>query len=120
MSDKPKEIEIDAPEIEAKIQEVIDELLKAREDARVKYGQLKQSAFERVEDRGLMQPAPMYAEYIKIEACQSALPSSDCKIITQIVLEAMRRGFNEKIKALQAEQETAGIPKKKRTKKTDK
>ena len=109
-----------APEaIKAEIQVSIDKLLKKREEARAKYGKLKRTTFETIEDKGMMNPDSLYEEYQRIEAKESALSSAERTMISQIVVLSMQEVFTRKIqeaKELSEALEKPAIAKKKRTK----
>ena len=109
-----------APEaIKAEIQVSIDKLLKKREEARTKYGKLKRTTFETIEDKGMMNPDSLYEEYQRIEAKESALSSAERTMISQIVVLSMQEVFTRKIqeaKELSEALEKPAIAKKKRTK----
>ena len=109
-----------APEaIKAEIQVSIDKLLKKREEARTKYGKLKRTTFETIEDKGMMNPDSLYEEYQRIEAKESSLSSAERTMISQIVVLSMQEVFTRKIqeaKELSEALEKPAIAKKKRTK----
>ena len=110
-----------APEaIKAEIQVSINKLLKKRDEAKEKYGKLKRTTFEVIEDKGLMNPDSLFEENQKIEAKESKLSSAERQFIQQIVLLSMQVVFERKIKEAQdaaAELDKPVLPKKKRTKK---
>ena len=116
-------IDVAQEEIKAEIQVSINKLLKKREEAKVKYGQLKRTTFEAIEDRGLMNPESLFEENQKIEAKESKLSSAERQFVQQIVLLSMQVVFERKTKEAQeaaTELDKPALPKKKRAKKTTK
>lgn len=116
-------IDVAQEEIKAEIQVSINKLLKKREEAKAKYGQLKRTTFEAIEDKGLMNPESLFEENQKIEAKESKLSSAERQFVQQIVLLSMQVVFERKIKEAQeaaAELDKPALPKKKRAKKTTK
>lgn len=94
--------------------------MKKRDEAKEKYGKLKRTTFEVIEDKGLMNPDSLFEENQKIEAKESKLSSAERQFIQQIVLLSMQVVFERKIKEAQdaaAELDKPVLPKKKRTKK---
>lgn len=113
-------IDVAQEEIKAEIQVSINKLLKKRDEAKEKYGKLKRTTFEVIEDKGLMNPDSLFEENQKIEARESKLSSAERQFIQQIVLLSMQVVFERKIKEAQdaaAELDKPVLPKKKRTKK---
>ncbi len=113
-------IDVAREEILAEIQVSIDKLLRKRKDARKKFGKLKRTPFEAVEDKGLMNPESLFEESTKIEAKQSTLGMSERNLITQIVTISMQNVFERKINEAREAAEKLDkpeLPKKKRTKK---
>lgn len=112
-------IDVAQEEIQAEIRVSIDKLLAKREEARKKYGKLKRTIFEVIEDKGLMNPESLFEENQKIEAKESKLSAAERQFVQQIVLLSMQVVFERKIKEAQeaAELDKPVLPKKKRTKK---
>jgi len=112
-------IDVAQEEIQAEIRVSIDKLLAKREEARKKYGKLKRTTFEVIEDKGLMNPESLFEENQKIEAKESKLGAAERQFVQQIVLLSMQVVFERKIKEAQdaAELDKPVLPKKKRTKK---
>ena len=112
-------IDVAQEEIQAEIRVSIDKLLAKREEARKKYGKLKRTIFEVIEDKGLMNPESLFEENQKIEAKESKLSAAERQFVQQIVLLSMQVVFERKIKETQeaAELDKPVLPKKKRTKK---
>lgn len=112
-------IDVAQEEIKAEIQVSINKLLKKRDEAKEKYGKLKRTTFEVIEDKGLMNPDSLFEENQKIEAKESKLSAAERQFIQQIVLLSMQVVFERKIKEAQdaAELDKPVLPKKKRTKK---
>jgi hypothetical protein len=97
--------------------------LAKREEARKKYGKLKRTTFEVIEDKGLMNPESLFEENQKIEAKESKLGAAERQFVQQIVLLSMQVVFERKIKEAQeaaAELDKPVLPKKKRAKKSNK
>lgn len=93
--------------------------MKKRDEAKEKYGKLKRTTFEVIEDKGLMNPDSLFEENQKIEAKESKLSSAERQFIQQIVLLSMQVVFERKIKEsknVAAKLDKPVLPKKKRTK----
>lgn len=124
MADKElDQIAIDvAPEaIEAQIGVTIEQFKKKRKEAadKLEKGQrLKRTTFESLEDKGLLDPKTLYAEFQKIEKRESRLSSAERQLISEITLLSMQEVFTRKIdEARKAGEIKPRIPKKQRAKK---
>lgn len=112
-------IDVAQEEIKAEIQVSINKLLKKRDEAKEKYGKLKRTTFEVIEDKGLMNPDSLFEENQKIEAKESKLGAAERQFVQQIVLLSMQVVFERKIKEsknVAAKLDKPVLPKKKRTK----
>lgn len=121
---KNEQRELGRDEVYAEVQEVINNVEKARMVAEggAKNG-LKRNPYQTLKERGLMNPDFILSEFDKIQAKASTLSSGERDVISKIMMMALHNAAVKEYEKLnksedpepEKPQDDGGIPKKKRT-----
>lgn len=120
MEEKNIKKELTTEEVKLRITEIIEEVKKSREAARLasESGELKRSPFQSLDEKGMLNADSIVSEFDVIQAKKSSLSSGERTVIQQIVWMALRKAALANIKKnteTKVQEEETAVPKKPRT-----